>query len=183
MNLDQHTHSVILNYLLMGVIAYVCIRWLRVKKRNVEGASSPIPLNKEKRSLHVLISLAIAALIVGVVFFVPEWMGRKDATAVCESISVGAKFPFDQESLNTYRHEQKARFSNLFAASYFPKSKEMMDGTGAVILVFLAGFPFSRAYCVLNLNEGVIESTRLMFNAEDYTYCDGEMRGVWECKP
>ncbi len=128
-----------------------------------------------------LIELSIVVFIIGLIYGIPEYIGRKDATEVCDSIPVGKKFSIEINELNAYRKDQKEKHGTLFAANYFPKIKGVEDGNGAIILVFLAGFPFSRAYCVLHLNAGVVESKRLMFNAEDYEYCDGEIRGVWEC--
>jgi hypothetical protein len=118
--------------------------------------------------------------IISMIYGIPEYMGRTDAAAVCETISVGTGFSTRMNELDAYRMEKKAKHGTLFAANYYPKTKESTDGNGAVIIVFLAGFPFSRAYCVLHLKEGVVESKRLMFNAEDYEYCDGEIRGVWQ---
>lgn len=179
--MDQHTLSVILNYVAVGVVIYVCIRWLRKLKSQQKGTEKPISVPLKMRLTRTVALVVISGVIIGGIFLIPEWMGRKDATAVCDSISVGTQFRFDMESLNTYRNEQKSNYGSLFAANYYQKVKGVEDGSGAIILVFLAGFPFSRAYCVLNLNQGIVESTRLMFNAEDYEYCDGEMRGLWEC--
>lgn len=94
---------------------------------------------------------------------------------------MGTRFGRETSELLAYSKDQKLKYGTLFAANYYPRIKGSDDGNGAVVLVFLAGYPFSRAYCVVQLKDGVVESKRLMFNAEDYEYCDGEMRGVWAC--
>jgi len=181
MNANQHMLSVILNILVMGLIAYVYVRWLREPKKQ-QACERPLSIPPKTRFSRAAVIVVTCGVIVGGIYFVPEWLGRKDATAVCESIAVGTQLRFDLESLNAYRDELKSQHGTLFAASYYPKIKGINDGTGAILLVFLGGYPFSRAYCALNMQDGVVESKRLMFNAEDFTYCDGEMRGVWECK-
>ncbi len=128
-----------------------------------------------------LIQASIVILIISAIYGIPEYIGRSHATEVCESISIGTRFSTKINELKAFRMKQKEKHSSLFAANYYSKVAGTEDGNGAIILVFLAGFPFSRAYCVLSLNEEVVESKRLMFNAEDYDYCDGEIRGVWEC--
>lgn len=180
MNVNQQMLSVILTVLVIGFIAYVYVRWLRKPKKQ-QAIEKPPPIPPKKRFSRAAV-IVFTCGVIGGFFLVPEWMGRKDATAVCESIPVGTQLQFDQESLSAYRDELKSRHGTLHAASYYPKIKGINDGNGAIILVFVGGHPFSRAYCVLNMQDSVVESKRLMFNAEDYTYCNGEMRGVWECK-
>lgn len=184
MQIDPHTLSVIINFIGLGISVYVYFRWLREPKKQNAGEKSPLaPPEKSgtRAASKAAIYVVICSIIIGTIYFIPERMGRKDATAVCESISVGTRFRFDMESLNAYLKDQKSKYGTLFAANYYPKVKDVPDGNGAIIPVFLGGYPFSRAYCVLHLNEGAVESTRLMFNAEDYEYCNGEMRGIWEC--
>jgi hypothetical protein len=179
-----HTISVVLNYAAIGIGIYFCVRWKRKRngQRLTETPSSAPPKKRLASAISkTLVYLVISSAIVGIVFVIPERMGRSDATAVCNAIPAGTMFRFDVASLDTYRRHQKSKYDTLFAATYYPKVQDIQDGNGAVILVFLGGFPFSRAYCVLNLKEGTVESTRLMFNAEDYAYCDGEMHRLWEC--
>ena len=144
-------------------------------------SSPPYKQRKSHGMSRTAVAVGVSIVIIAFVYWIPEQMARNDATAVCQAIEPGAKFPIDMDSLNAYRKDKKSTYGTLFAASYFPKSNETLDGNGAVILVFPGGFPFSRAYCVVNLNEGIVESTKLMFNAEDYTYCDAGMRRLWEC--
>lgn len=128
-----------------------------------------------------LAETSIVVTILGLIYGIPEYSGRSDASEMCASVPVGERFITDNNVLYANRNQVKDKFGTFFAASYHPKIKGIEDGNGAVVLVFLAGFPFSRAYCVLHVNESVVQSKQVMFNAEDYEYCDGKMRGVWEC--
>lgn len=69
----------------------------------------------------------------------------------------------------------------LFTAGHFFDDKTPQSGAGAVIFVFLGWFPFGREFCVLNLKDGLVQSKRTIFGADDHDYCDGDVRPVYEC--
>lgn len=177
----------ILYFALAGIIWYLSRRLESTKEPASQFSKSPIPSQQkpkaEKASARKqgLVVFFVATFIIGLIYGIPEYFGRRDASGMCESIPVGEKVITDNNALYAGRKRVKEKFGTFFAASYYPKVKGIEDGNGAVVYVFLAGFPFSRAYCVLHVTDSVVHSKQAMFSAEDYEYCDGEMRGVWEC--
>ena len=135
---------------------------------------------KSARNRNVAVGMLFAILLGGFVVY-PEVRARMDATGLCESIPVSARMKIDRPALEAMTREYKARYNTLYTTNYFPDEKNTQSGNGAVMFLFLGWFPFGREYCVLSMNKDVVLSKRTLFNADDYTYCDGDVRFISDC--
>lgn len=159
-------------------------------------ARNPRPTWKERlrhpsRRLQWTINVAGILLIWGAIYGIPEMLARRQTVAACEAVPLGSVQAVDRDALNALRARLRDDHGSLYATAFYPRDgtdfrsgdeQPTTSTTGAVILVFLGGFPFGREWCVLDVENGFVHSRRTFFGTDDYAYCDGDVRhSYFEC--
>lgn len=132
--------------------------------------------------MKVFLQVAVlASIFLGFFWAYPEYRARDDAEKSCASIALNARLDVDRQSLDNTRKELKPKFGSLYVVNFFADDAGKPNASGGVVLVFLGGFPFGREFCALKLKEGLVVDKRVVFDADDYQYCKGDVRLVTEC--